>query len=171
MYIDALTNPAGYQALIAKYPNDLEAKAFEVWRIGTRMKRSSRRRATCPTPCVSAEILRASPLHPIHHAVLHIADVTGSPEDGLDSAAKCGPSAPSIGHMWHMPTHLYFGLGRGPEAAWCMEASIRTEHARMIHDRVLPDQVELYAHNSEWLVPACCCTWAAYTTLGGSPPE
>lgn len=33
-----------------------------------------------------------------------------------------------------------------------MEASIRTEHARMIRDRILPDQVALYAHNNEWLV-------------------
>ena len=29
MYIDALTNDSGYRALMAKYPDDLEAKAFE----------------------------------------------------------------------------------------------------------------------------------------------
>ena len=32
MYIDALGNESGYRPLIAKYPNELEAKAFEVWR-------------------------------------------------------------------------------------------------------------------------------------------
>ncbi len=153
MYIDALSNEAGYRAIMAKYPDDLEAKAFEVWRIWHKDE------AITPPPAelgdalrLAREILRVSPMHPIHHAVIHIADVTNSPDDGLDSALKCGPSAPSIGHMWHMPTHLYYGLGRGAEAAWCMEASIRTEHARMMHDRVLPDQVALYAHNNEWLV-------------------
>ena len=153
MYIDALSSESGYQAIIAKYPQDLEAKAFEVWRIWHKDE------SITPPPRelgdalrLAREILSVSPMHPIHHAVLHIADVTNSPDDGLDSAAKCGPSAPSIGHMWHMPTHLYYGLGRGAEAAWCMEASIRTEHARMMHDRVLPDQVDLYAHNNEWLV-------------------
>jgi peroxiredoxin/tetratricopeptide (TPR) repeat protein len=153
MYIDALSNEPGYQQIIAKYPRDLEAKAFEVWRIWHKDE------AIIPPPAelgealrLAREILSVAPMHPIHHAVLHIADVTNSPDDGLDSALKCGPSAPSIGHMWHMPTHLYYGLGRGPEAAWCMEASIRTEHARMMHDRVLPDQVALYSHNNEWLV-------------------
>ncbi len=153
MYIDALSNEAGYRAIMAKYPDDLEAKAFEVWRIWHKDE------AIAPPPAelgdalrLARDILRVSPMHPIHHAVIHIADVTNRPEDGLDSALKCGPSAPSIGHMWHMPTHLYYALGRGAEAAWCMEASIRTEHARMIRDRILPDQVALYAHNNEWLV-------------------
>ena len=91
-------------------------------------------------------------MHPIHHALIHIAAATESEGRALDSAAKCGDTSPSIGHMWHMPTHIYFALLRFPEAAWQLEASIRTEHARMIHDRVLPDQVHLYAHNNEWLV-------------------
>ena len=30
MYIDALTNESGYRALMGKYPEDLEAKAFEI---------------------------------------------------------------------------------------------------------------------------------------------
>jgi peroxiredoxin len=153
MYIDALSSEEGYRAIMAKYPDDLEAKAFEVWRIWHKDE------FITPPPAeladalrLAREILRVAPMHPIHHAVLHIADVTNSPDDGLDSALKCGPSAPSIGHMWHMPTHLYDGLGRAAEAAWCMEASMRTEHARIMHDRVIPDQVRLYAHNNEWLV-------------------
>ena len=91
-------------------------------------------------------------MHPIHHALIHIAASTNNESSALDSAAKCGATSPSIGHMWHMPTHIYFPLLMYPEAAWQLEASIRTEHARMIHDRVLPDQVHLYAHNNEWLV-------------------
>jgi peroxiredoxin len=153
MYIDALASETGYRAIMAKFPDDLEAKAFEVWRIWHKDE------AIAPPPAElgdalrqARDILRVAPMHPIHHAVIHIADATNKPEDGLGSALKCGPSAPSIGHMWHMPTHLYYALARGPEAAWCMEASIRTEHARMMHDRVLPDQVALYAHNNEWLV-------------------
>jgi peroxiredoxin len=153
MYIDALTNDKGYRAIMAKYPDDLEAKACEVWRIWHKDE------DIIPPPAelgdalrLARDILRVAPMHPIHHAVIHIVDATNRPEDGLDSALKCGPSAPSIGHMWHMPTHLYYSLARGPEAAWCMEASIRTEHARMMHDRILPDQVALYAHNNEWLV-------------------
>ena len=153
MYIDALSNEAGYRAIMAKYPDDLEAKAFEVWRIWHKDEDITPPLAELGHALrLARDILRVAPMHPIHHAVIHIADATNRPQDGLDSALKCGPSAPSIGHMWHMPTHLYYALARGSEAAWCMEASIRTEHARMMHDRVLPDQVALYAHNNEWLV-------------------
>ena len=101
---------------------------------------------------LAREILSIEPMHPIHHAVLHIADVTQVAGRRSRLGGQMRTERPSIGHMWHMPTHLYYGLGRGPEAAWCMEASIRTEHARMMHDRVLPDQVDFYAHNNEWLV-------------------
>ncbi len=67
----------------------------------------------------------------------------------LDSAARCGEAAPSIGHMWHMPTHIYFPLKRYPEAAWQLEASIRTENAQAMHDRAFPSQSA--PHNNEWL--------------------
>ncbi len=101
---------------------------------------------------LAREILSVDPMHPIHHAVIHIADATNTYGRGLDSAAKCGDAAPSIGHMWHMPAHIYTPLKRYPEAAWQLEAALRTENARAMHDRVLPYKVDLYAHNNEWLV-------------------
>lgn len=153
MYIDALTGEEGYKPIIAKYPQDLEAKAFEAWRLWHKYEHFQP-----PPPEVgeadelAQQVLAAAPMHPMHHAIIHIADHVNRQTDGIDSAAKCGPSAPSIGHMWHMPTHIYFALKEYPRAAWQLEASIRTEHARMIHDRVIPDQVHLYAHNNEWFV-------------------
>jgi peroxiredoxin/tetratricopeptide (TPR) repeat protein len=153
MYIDALGNETGYQAIIAKYPQDLEAKAFEVWRVFHKSEETKLYKSEFDAAVALAEkILKVEPMHPIHHALIHIAASTNSENRALESAAKCGDTSPSIGHMWHMPTHIYFALQRFPEAAWQLEASIRTEHARMIHDRVLPDQVHLYAHNNEWLV-------------------
>src|SRR5439155_12283124 len=35
---------------------------------------------------------------------------------------------------------------------WQKEASSRTDHALMVRDRVLPDQIHNYAHNEEWLI-------------------
>jgi peroxiredoxin len=153
MYIDALGSPTGYRALIAKYPDDVEAKALEVWRTWFRMEASAASSAEAHDALDLAHvILKAHPYHPINHAVIHMCNAAGSESRAIDSADNCGPSAPSIGHMWHMPTHIYFALQRYPQAAWQMEASIRTEHARMMHDRVIPDQSIFYAHNNEWLV-------------------
>ncbi|MGH7199256.1 MAG: alkyl hydroperoxide reductase, partial [Planctomycetaceae bacterium] len=40
---------------------------------------------------------------------------------------------------------------RYEDAAWQQEASARVDHAHMIRDRVMPDQIHNFAHNNEWL--------------------
>ena len=65
---------------------------------------------------------------------------------------KSGPSWPTVAHMWHMGGHVFAQLGRHADAAWQQEASARVDHAHMIRDRVLPDQIHNFAHNNEWLV-------------------
>lgn len=153
LYIDALNNDAGYKTLIQQFPDDLEAKAFAVWRIWHRVESApASRNEVAEALELSHEILAVDPLHPIHHAVIHLVDEGNHQSQGLKSAARCGQSAPGIGHMWHMPTHIYYPLRRYPEAAWQLEACLRTENARIERDHILPDQVELYAHNNEWLV-------------------
>ena len=64
----------------------------------------------------------------------------------------CGQTAPGIAHMWHMPGHTYSKLHRYADAAWQQEASARVDHAHMMRDGVLPDQIHNYAHNNEWLI-------------------
>ncbi len=153
MYIDALTNDSGYRALMAKYPDDLEAKAFEIRRLFPKGTATGAPVSDMEYAMgLAHDILRVNPMHPIHHAVIHIADSTNAYRRGLESAAKSGDSAPSIGHMWHMPAHIYTPLKRYAEAAWQLEASLRTENARAMHDHVVPYHVDLYAHSNEWLV-------------------
>jgi peroxiredoxin len=53
--------------------------------------------------------------------------------------------------MWHMPGHIYSKLKRYHDSAWQQEASARVDHAHMMRDRVLPDQIHNFAHNNEWL--------------------
>ena len=55
--------------------------------------------------------------------------------------ALCGQSAPGIAHMWHMPGHIFSDLHRYADAAWQQEASARVDHAYMIRDGVLPDEI------------------------------
>jgi len=153
VYLSALTDEAGYQALIARYPDDLEAKAFEVWRLWQKRERNDRSESTLKTANqLIRDILRAEPMHPIHHAAIHFADSINDVQSALGSAAKCGESAPSIGHMWHMPAHTYYARKEYHRAAWQLEASIRTENAHAIHDWAPPSH--LYAHNNEWLIRA-----------------
>ncbi len=151
MYVNALGNDAGYQAIIAKYPDDLEAKAFEVWRLWQQQERNAVSESLLKSANqLTRQILHAEPMHPIHHAVIHLLDEANNQRAGLDSAARCGESAPAIGHMWHMPAHIYYARKEFNQAAWQLEASIRTENAHVIHDWAAPSH--LYAHNNEWLI-------------------
>jgi peroxiredoxin len=133
--------------IFTDYPDDIEAKAFHV-------VRSWQFKAGQNTPALDRmldEVFKVNPMHPAHHYRIHLWDNTNA-SNALTSAALCGASAPGIAHMWHMPGHTYDKLKRYSEAAWQQEASSRADHAHMIHDRILPDQIHNYAHNQEWLI-------------------
>lgn len=140
-YVDTL------KEIYTAYPSDLEAKAFYVvrcwqFKIGP------------PTANLSDmldDVFKVNPLHPAHHFRIHLWDGANA-QNALGSAALCGEAAPMIAHMWHMPGHTYDKLKRYAEGAWQQEASSRADHAYMMRDRVLPDQIHNYAHNQEWLV-------------------
>lgn len=138
------------EAIVQEDAADIEAKAFLVWKIW-----HAKDQAPIPShQAVDAlldQIFAANPMHPAHHYRIHLWDNT-KPIRAAASAAKCGQTSPAIAHMWHMPGHTYSKLRRFDDAVWQQEASTRVDHAYMIKDLVLPDQIHNYAHNEEWLV-------------------
>jgi peroxiredoxin len=138
------------EQIVEEFPDDIEAKAFLVFKIYDnegRFKISSHR----AVDALARDVLEKNPMHPVHHARIHLWNYEAD-RRALDSAAKCGQSSPGIAHMWHMPGHTYSALHRYADAAWQQEASARVDHAYMIRNRVLPDQIHNYAHNNDWLV-------------------
>ncbi|HEY5313890.1 MAG TPA: alkyl hydroperoxide reductase, partial [Pirellulales bacterium] len=131
--------------------NDLEAKAFLIGKIWENSSHGIPIGSHEAVDALIREVLAANPQHPVHHYRIHLWD-NEKPARALESAAKCGPAAPAIAHMWHMPGHTYSKLTRYADAAWQQEASSRVDHAYMMHDFVLPDQIHNYAHNEEWLI-------------------
>lgn len=139
------------EALLFEFPDDIEAKAFLC-----EFQWSARRDGLDITSYLAVDaliqqILEVEPQHPAHHYRIHLWDKK-KPEKALHSAANCGPAAPSIAHMWHMPGHIYSRLHRYHDAVWQQEASARVDHAHMMRDRVLPDQIHNFAHNNEWCI-------------------
>ena len=140
---------SGLNEIIRKYPDDIEAKAFqavEIWenqglyRMWTRGSMEY----------MLNTILAVNPMHPVHHYRIHLWDGPQASK-AVNSAAKCGQSSSGIAHMWHMPGHIFSDLQRYIDASWQQEAGVRTDNAQLIRDRILPDQIHNYAHNSEWL--------------------
>ena len=145
------------EAIVQSDPNDVEAKAFlvfQIWKNGSWMTETKKQLPISSHQAVDAlldQILAANPMHPAHHYRIHLWDEE-KPARALVSASLCGQTAPLIAHMWHMPGHTFSKLHRYADAAWQQEASARVDHAHMMRDGVLPDQIHNYAHNNEWLI-------------------
>jgi peroxiredoxin len=139
-------------ALVADRRDDIEAKALvanQLWVLW--------RDAGQPIPSRAAndalleDVFAAVPLHPAHHYRIHLWDTRETAARVVPSAAVIGHCAPGIAHLWHMGGHIFDQLDRHADAAWHQEASARVDHAHMIRDGVMPDQIHNYAHNNEWL--------------------
>ncbi|MBL4640308.1 MAG: redoxin domain-containing protein [Verrucomicrobiales bacterium] len=138
------------EAIIYEHPDDIEAKAFlAVW-IWQSAREGLPIHSHGAVTALIEDVLDVEPMHPCHHFRIHLWD-NEKPARALASAARCGQGSPGIAHMWHMPGHIYSKLKRYHDSTWQQEASARVDHAHMMRDRVLPDQIHNFAHNNEWL--------------------
>ena len=140
------------EQIASDFPDDLEAKAFvlgQQWSLKGRLELENT--SHFAMDLIGQAVLAKNPRHPVHHYLIHLWDGDKTAR-ALQAAAMCGPIAPGIAHMWHMPGHIYSGLQRWSDAAWQQEAAARVDHAQMIRYHIMPDQIHNFAHNSEWLV-------------------
>ncbi len=140
------------EQIIFEYPDDIEAKAFLVNQLWANEQYGLEISSQQANQALLEQIFAAQPMHPAHHYRIHLWDDEETALRVIDSAAKCGSTWPSCAHMWHMSGHIWEDLGRSADAAWQQEASARVDHAHMMRDGVLPDQIHNFAHNNEWLV-------------------
>lgn len=140
------------EAIVKNFPADVEAKALlavEYWQANSKgVPYGDKKKVDALLDAVFA----ASPVHPAHHYRIHLWDEGARATNALVSAANCGAAGSGIAHMWHMSGHTYSALKRYSDAAWQQEASARVDHAYMIGNCVLPDQIHNFAHNNEWLI-------------------
>ena len=134
-----------------EFPNEVEAKAFLAFQVWDNVAGGWPLSSAQTLDALIQQVLDVEPMHPVHHYRIHLWDGDKAAR-ALASAARCGPSAPAIAHMWHMPCHVYTKLHRYADSAWYQEASARVDHAYMMHDGVLPDEIHNYVHNNQWLV-------------------
>lgn len=139
------------EKILYKYPEDLEAKAIVALRLWRNRDAGIPISSYLAIDSLLSEIFAADPMHPAHHYRIHLWDNEKS-EKALGSAALCGQTSAGIAHMWHMSGHIFSGLKRYDDGAWQQEASARVDHAHMMRDRVMPDQIHNFAHNNEWLI-------------------
>ncbi len=139
------------KAITAQYPDDIEAKAFLAHKM-MEWRDAEPKHTREETDALMHQVLAVNPMHPLHHYRIHLWD--SSPEDrkkALDSAGLCGPSSSGIAHMWHMQGHIFSGTRMYRDAVFAQEAAVRVDNRYLMADRLIPDQIHNYAHNSQWL--------------------
>ena len=139
------------EAIACDYPDDIELKAMLALQYWQNNGAGIEVQSNFAINAILSDIFHTNPKHPAHHFRIHLWD-SKKEKLALDAAAKCGQASPGIAHMWHMPGHTYSRLHRYADAAWQQEASARVDHAHMMRDQVMPDQIHNYAHNNEWLI-------------------
>lgn len=137
--------------LAIEFRDDIEAKAFLCEFLWSARSDGIKLSSYLLVDALIQDVLDIEPLHSAHHYRIHLWDTKKS-ELALESAARCGLAAPAIAHMWHMPGHIYSRLNRYHDAVYQQEASARVDHAHMMKDQVLPDQIHNFAHNNEWCI-------------------
>ena len=139
------------EKILYKYPDDIEARAFLALQLWKNRDSGIPISSHLAIDALLDQVFKADPMHPAHHYRIHLWDYEKA-DSALASAALCGQSSPGIAHMWHMPGHIYSRTKRYDDACWQQEASARVDHAHMMRERLLPDQIHNFAHNNEWLI-------------------
>ncbi|MBA63883.1 MAG: alkyl hydroperoxide reductase [Planctomycetaceae bacterium] len=139
------------EEICIKYPKNTESKAFLALQLWSNRYSDIPITSHVAIDSILQQIFTINPKHPSHHYRIHLWDYK-DPSTAVTSASVCGQTTPGIAHMWHMPGHIFSRLKRYEDAVWQQEASARTDHAHMMRDRLLPDQIHNYAHNNEWCI-------------------
>jgi tetratricopeptide (TPR) repeat protein len=131
----ALSYAAAMAELANRYADDadiavltaeamMNAHAYDYWRVDGRPQPW--------TPQISAWLDRAlalAPAHPAaHHYRIHLFENSPEPGRAMASAEQLGALAPIVGHLVHMPSHIFFRVGRYREAVAANNAAVKADH-------------------------------------------
>lgn len=148
------------EALIDKYPDDVEAKLF----LANSLSSAASSYAPDGRPrdgklygqAILRNLLITHPDHAaVHHYWIHAMENGPRPGDALPSAEKLPRLVPNSGHMTHMPGHIYYRLGDYEKGRQLFERSMRVDLAYMKAQNIHPINNWNYVHNLEYLVANC----------------
>ena len=136
--------------ILLEFPDDTETRALFTLQHWTNSRNGVKIQSHLAVDALLQQVFQAEPMHAAHHFRIHLWDHKKASK-ALTSADVCGQTGPGIAHLWHMSGHIYSKEKRYHNAVYQQEASARVDHAYMMRDRILPDQIHNFAHNNEWL--------------------
>lgn len=148
------------EALIDKYPEDVEAKLF----LANSLSSAASSYAPDGRPrdgklygqAILRNLLITHPNHPaVHHYWIHAVENSSRPQDALASAAKLPSMVPNSGHMIHMAGHIYYRLGDYEKGRKYFVDSMRVDLEYMKSQNMHPINNWNFVHNLDYLVANC----------------
>ena len=110
----------GLRALVAKYPNEIEAKtylALMIMRGFTLPDKKPNYPTSTEAVTMLRQLLKDAPDHPgVHHYVIHGFEGSDFAKDAWPSCKRYAELVPNIPHALHMPGHIWAQTGRWDDA-------------------------------------------------------
>ncbi len=98
-------------------------------------------------------VLATDPSHPgANHLYIHAVEASSRPEQGIPAAERLGALMPGAGHIVHMPSHIYFRVGRYADAVAVNVRAVAVDRAYFEKSR--PSEIYrmlYYPHNLDFI--------------------
>jgi tetratricopeptide (TPR) repeat protein len=148
---------AEMEALIDKYPDDVEAKLLLANSLstpaGSYLPDGRPRDGKIYGQMILRNLLVSHPEHAaVHHYWIHAVENSSRPEEALPSCEKLTKLAPNSGHILHMPGHIYYRLGMYEKAREYFLKSLEFDLNYMREQKIHPINNWNYTHNLDYLV-------------------
>lgn len=148
---------AEMEALIDKYPEDVEAKLLLANSLSTPaasyLPEGRPREGKLYGQAILRNLLITHPDHAaVHHYWIHAVENGPRPEEALPSCEKLTQLVPNSGHLLHMPGHIYYRLGQYEKARKAFLASLEFDRKYMSEQKIHPINNWNYTHNLDYLV-------------------
>jgi tetratricopeptide (TPR) repeat protein len=88
------------------------------------------------------------------HLLIHLTEASAHPERAASAAARLETIAPAAPHMVHMPSHIWYRIGRFDEAIAANQRAIKADeaYARQVGDD--PENYGYFNHHSHFIASA-----------------
>jgi len=136
--------------LVDEHPNELDLKALGalfIWDLG-HIKNLGYNQEKVEK--LFQEIFKQEPMHPAHHARIHLWNDSKNEKRALDSAEKIGPSFINSAHMWHMASHIYAQIGKFFESDEQYLRAAYIDQTQQNKHIEFPYMVHNYGHNQHF---------------------
>jgi tetratricopeptide (TPR) repeat protein len=165
-YVDAMGQ------LAIKYPHDDDVATLYAESLALAADRRWWDTRGVPNADVTQAVAALEPVlarNPGHiganHYYIHFIEGTGNPERALPVAKRLEALAPDVGHLLHMPSHIYMRLGDYRAAVRVNRKAVAADNGRRASHTHEGIEGTLVAHTREYLAAAAAMTGQSAVAL------